>query len=170
MSLVLLNQAFSQFKPKARPNRFLSRPLDRYKLSPTQVDYLNRHRYLPRTEKRPRPTNMSRANSPPDQLEVNFLGTSAGTLTLAACDEDRSIWKLNIGPRSLLQESRRCSETLLLWLCAWMVTCNFSTSTSEHTWSKRQVALLIAILSFLQLDVRLWRGHDTPDDANNSQS
>lgn len=80
MSLVVFKQLASQLacKPTARPQRLPSRDLNRYNLTAAQRDHLERYRFLPKNSKLPRPTNMNRATNPPDQIELNFLGTSAG--------------------------------------------------------------------------------------------
>ncbi|KAG0151327.1 hypothetical protein CROQUDRAFT_56941 [Cronartium quercuum f. sp. fusiforme G11] len=111
MSLVVFNQqAF--FKPRPRPSRFLNRSLESYKLTPSQTDHLHRHRFVPRVEKRVRPTNMNRAASPPDQIELNFLGTSAGKPTTfrnpssLAVRMDGDIWMFDCGEATTHQMMR----------------------------------------------------------------
>lgn len=104
-------------KPKARPSRFLSRPLDRYRLTAAQRDHLQRHRFIPQVEKRPRATNMHRAVCPPDTIELNFLGTSAGQSHL-----DAGLRKSTDGPIRL-QGDRRRIAILRLWRSEWMATC-----------------------------------------------
>ncbi|KAH9818737.1 beta-lactamase-like protein [Melampsora americana] len=102
----------SQFKPKARPNRFLSRSLDRYKLTHQQLNHLNQYRSLPKIEKRPRPMNINRACNPPDQFEINFLGTSAGKPTTfrnpssLAVRMDGDIWMFDCGEATTHQMMR----------------------------------------------------------------
>jgi len=99
-------------KSRARPKRILQRNWTKYNLNPSQISHLEQQGSLPRMEKRIRPSTTNRTINPPNELEITFLGTSAGKPTIQrnpsslALRMDGQIWMFDCGEATTHQIMR----------------------------------------------------------------
>ncbi|POW11472.1 hypothetical protein PSTT_05250, partial [Puccinia striiformis] len=97
---------------RPRPKRILQRSWTKYNLNPEQISQLTKQGSLPQMEKRIRPSVSDRSINPPNDLEITFLGTSAGKPTIQrnpsslALRMDGQIWIFDCGEATTHQIMR----------------------------------------------------------------
>ncbi|MBW0470117.1 hypothetical protein O181_009832 [Austropuccinia psidii MF-1] len=98
--------------PRKRPKQILNRPLAKYNLQPDQVAHLKSQGFLPKMDKRIRSTDANKSICPPNEMEITFLGTSAGKPTIQrnpsslALRMDGQIWMFDCGEATTHQIMR----------------------------------------------------------------